>query len=242
MYALIVFVVSAFLWYKQKFSQALGLVLLVVTSLLGFLLFAPVFPYQFQLLVLRDVQELGGPVIAALIGLSIMVVLTFLFGRIACGYLCPVGAVQELVYKVPVPKVRVTAKTITRGVRAALFVFIVLAALIFSVGVLKIFGIRQFFDLSPSPWAYAFAGVLIVSLFVYRPFCRLVCPMGFLFDPAALYGRFKLHRTDACIECKKCETVCPTDEAKREDTKGECYLCRRCIETCPEGAIFYRKE
>ena len=45
-----------------------------------------------------------------------------------------------------------------------------------------------------------------------------------------------------CIGYKKCETICPTDEAKRDDGKAECYLCGRCTDTCPvTGALKYKQ-
>jgi len=84
--------------------------------------------------------------------------------------------------------------------------------------------------------------LLVVSLFFYRPFCRVVCPYGALLSLAGLASRFKLRRNPSCIECGKCEFACPTGEAGREDRKGECYLCGRCTEVCPvKGAITYRR-
>ena len=74
----------------------------------------------------------------------------------------------------------------------------------------------------------------------YRPFCRLICPYAVLLSLGTWKGVFKLQRTDACIECKKCEKACPTDEAKREDGKAECYLCGRCTDICPvAGSLKY---
>ncbi len=46
---------------------------------LGFLIFSPVAPYQFQQLVLRDVQGLGAPLIVGVIGLSVVLLLTLRF-------------------------------------------------------------------------------------------------------------------------------------------------------------------
>jgi polyferredoxin len=75
---------------------------------------------------------------------------------------------------------------------------------------------------------------------LYRPFCRLVCPYGALLSLAAGKSLLRLHRTGACIDCKKCENACPTDEAKRGDAKAECYLCGRCKDVCPAaGALKY---
>jgi len=77
-------------------------------------------------------------------------------------------------------------------------------------------------------------------VFLYRPVCRILCPFGVLFSVFAEFSLFRLRRTDACISCRKCENVCPAGTARAEDPKRECYLCGRCIDTCPkEEALVY---
>ena len=129
-YALVMIAVIAYLWYSGRWRQKIGWLLLVISAMLGFLIFSPVAPYQFQQLVLRDVQGLGAPLIVGIIGLSTVFVLTFVFGRFFCGYLCPVGAVQEIAYHAPVPKFKPGLKKVFMAVRAVVFVvFIVMAFL-----------------------------------------------------------------------------------------------------------------
>ena len=53
---------------------------------------------------------------------------------------------------------------------------------------------------------------------------------------------FKLRRNDKCIDCNKCEEICPTNEAGRLDLKQECYLCNRCKDICPVDAIEYNRK
>ena len=90
--------------------------------------------------------------------------------------------------------------------------------------------------------AVVFAVILVLSLFVYRPFCTFLCPYGLVFSMASRFGRFGLKRTEDCIDCGKCERVCPTVEAGRDGRKAECYLCGRCIEVCPkDSAIVFGK-
>ncbi|MDD1712779.1 MAG: 4Fe-4S binding protein, partial [Methanoregulaceae archaeon] len=68
------------------------------------------------------------------------------------------------------------------------------------------------------------------------------CPYGVLLSLAGWKSLFRLQRTDACIGCKTCEGACPTDEAKRDDGKAECYLCGRCVDACPTpGALVYQR-
>jgi polyferredoxin len=120
-------------------------------------------------------------------------------------------------------------------------VFLLLAFL-FSASLLALFGIRDFFYLILTAGSVVFIAVLLVSVVFYRPFCRLVCPYGVVLSVAAWKSFFKLRRTEACFECRKCEKVCPVDEAKREDAKSECYLCGRCTGICPkEGALIYSR-
>jgi ferredoxin-type protein NapH len=242
MYGLVMIFVIAYLWYSGRWKQKIGWLILIVSAFLGFLVFAPVAPYQFQQLVLRDVQGLGGPLIAGAVGLAIVLLLTVIFGRFFCGYLCPVGSVQEIAYHAPVPKFNLREKTAFMLIRAGFFVVFLLMAFLLSASLLAWFGIHDFFYLILSAGTAVFIVMLLISLIFYRPFCRLVCPYGVLLSLGAWKGLLRLHRTDACIECKKCEKACPTDEAKRSDGKAECYLCGRCTDVCPvAGALKYSK-
>jgi polyferredoxin len=242
-YALIVVPLIAWLWYQKKFSRKAGLVVLVLSTVFGFLLFAPMAPYQFQLAVLGKQQALPVPIIGVFILLDILWVFSLIAGRVFCGHLCPIGTAQELMYLVPVKKVIVGHKRITVAFRWVFFIAFTLAAIILSLGLVQIFGIHEFFHLDvTSPLFFVFIGLLIVAVVIYRPFCRLVCPFGAFLSLAARWSVFKFKNTDRCINCLKCIRACPTQEAGEAATKDECYMCGRCIEACGDtGGIEYRK-
>jgi len=241
LYIFVMMGVLAWLWYRGRISRTLAAAVLVVSAAFGFL-FASIAPYQFQLLLLGDTEGLGGPLVFAIVILGLLLLLALVFGRIFCSSLCPLGALQELASLAPVPKLRLRAKTALYAIRFVVLGIIIVAAVFFSVNILVFVGVPGLFSLAFTVGTLVMLGLLVLSLFLYRPFCRILCPYGALLSLAGLGSRFRLRRNPSCIECGKCEFACPVDEAKRDDLKGECYLCGRCTEACPvKGAITYRR-
>ncbi|MDD3933882.1 MAG: 4Fe-4S binding protein [Methanoculleus sp.] len=240
-YGLLAFAALAWLWYSGRFTRRRALPFLIVSALLGFLVFAPVFPYQLQMVVLGNAAALGSPLPMAIGGLLLFIVLALVLGRVICGQVCPAGAVQELMYLLPAKKRGRAESRVPVAVRAGVFVVFLAAGLGLSVNLLALIGLPAFFHLAvASASFFVFLGIVLLSATVYRPFCRYVCPYGALLAPAASKALYRLRRTDACIGCRKCERACPTGEANPAAGLGECYLCGRCTEACPvDGALVY---
>lgn len=243
LYAIVSVFALAYLWYTGKINRRKAMVFLLVSTALGFLIFTPVAPHNFQQLILRNTAALGASLQVAAFGLLLMLLLSLVFGRIFCGHLCPAGAIQELASLVPLPKFGQNLKQISGGVRAVVFVVVLAAAFGWSIGIIDYFGLQEFFSLDvTSVFFYVFLGLLLLSMVVYRPFCRFICPYGLLLSLTAAVSAFKFRRTEKCIQCGCCERVCPVNEAKVGDRKSECYMCGRCVEVCPvEGALVYRR-
>ena len=239
-YAIIALFILAYLFHKDKFNQKIGYLFLIISTMMGFLVFSPMFPNQLQVLLLGNIKQLGAPLPLAILGLVFFIIISFVFGRIFCGYLCPIGALQEIVYLIPIKKLKIKNKTLPIVFRLIFFIAFIVLVVIFSMGILKYFGFYDFFNLNVnSIFFYTFLVLLAASTFVYRPFCRFICPYGALLSLASIKGLFKLQRNDNCTDCKKCEKACPTNEAGRTDLKQECYLCNRCKDVCPVDVIEY---
>ena len=239
-YAIAVTIIIVLLLRRRKFNKKTGYIFLGVSTFLGFLIFAPMLPYQFQAVILGDMKQLGGPLPLAIIGLVIIVVLTIVAGRVFCGYVCPIGTVQELLYKIPTKKLKTRNKSLPVIFRYVFLAVFIVMAVTLSIGLLEYLGVKDFFYLNTSSaFFYVFLGLLVLSIFFYRPFCRFVCPYGVILSLAAIKSRFRLRRNESCTDCAICDEECPTSEAGRDDPKQECYMCQRCGDTCPHDAINY---
>lgn len=244
-YAITFSIVAAYLWASGRFSARIRYLLLIITIILGFATFSPMVPHQFQGLFehLAEGKRIGTVLFSGIIGIGFLTLLTALFGRQFCGYLCPIGAVQEAAHTIPTQKIKVPQKGVLSVIRALFLVAIIGGAFLLGIELLDYFGFSDFFKLTLSIWAILFIGILLIAIFMYRPFCRIACPVGAIFQVGAFPSLHKIRRTGACIECGKCEAACPTNEANAGDQKSECYLCRRCIEVCPkDGALVYGRK
>lgn len=198
--------------------------------------------------------------------LGFLTVFGTLCGRMVCGFLCPFGLVQDLIYRIPFFKKikRLPGERALRLLRVLLLVgFVVLLPLfavdafglsdpwfckyVCPVGTLEA-GIPLVLS-NPSlqaavGWLYAWKLVILgvilaLSLLLYRPFCRYLCPLGLLYG---FFNRFALYRYQideiACIHCGQCQESCPMQiDVLKNPNSIDCVRCGRCLDACPTGAI-----
>ena len=81
--------------------------------------------------------------------------------------------------------------------------------------------------------------IVLLSLLVYRPFCKYLCPLGAfygLFNGVGFY-RLRIEETK-CVRCGKCQKACPMDvDIVKTPNSPECIRCGKCVDTCPTKAI-----
>ena len=197
---------------------------------------------------------------------GLLLLFSLLLGRVVCGFLCPFGLLQELLHKIPTKKLQ--KSPLTRKLSclkyAVLLIFVLGIPAWFAFRRLPLPGFCRFICpagtlegavlllLHPANGALrAMAGglfwwkcglmllILTGSVFVFRCFCRFLCPLGALYGlmaKLALLG-VKLDQ-DRCIDCGACLRRCPMDIRRVGDS--ECVHCGSCMEVCPVHAISFR--
>lgn len=189
-----------------------------------------------------------------------------LMGRVVCGFLCPFGLVQDLLYKIPLFKKK---KNMPGHKWFSYLRFVVLILLVILLPLLVVseagYGSPWFCEyLCPS--GTLFGGVplvlmdenlqeiigvrfwvkisillliLLLSVKYYRPFCKYLCPLGAMYgllNPIAFY-RYDVDK-EKCNGCGKCREVCKMDiDVCNKANSMECIRCGQCKAACPKEAI-----
>jgi polyferredoxin len=193
---------------------------------------------------------------------GILILFGTLMGRFICGWLCPFGLFQELLYKIPGSKFKLPKwfKYVKYGI---LLIFVILLPLLWvnelgmgnptfckyicPAGTLE-GGVPLVFknqSLQNSigilfKWKMSILVITVVlSIFTFRPFCKMLCPLGAiyaLFNPISFY-RYKIDE-DKCTNCGRCVKVCKMDEkVNKTPNSFECIRCGECKIVCPQNAI-----
>lgn len=184
-----------------------------------------------------------------------------IFGRFICGWLCPFGFIQELLYKIKTPKLKKSRVTrVLSYLKYVLLVFLVILVPIFltAPGFCKLIcpagTLEGGIGLVANPanktmlgdlgffftWKFVLlVGFILGSIFIFRFFCRFFCPLGAIygfFNRFAVFG-IRLERSK-CVDCGRCHEKCKMDIKHVGD--HECINCGECVDACPTGAISWR--
>lgn len=195
---------------------------------------------------------------------GIIILFGVLLGRAICGFLCPFGWFQELLHKIPTKKFstkKLHFLTYLKYIILLLFVIVLPLTIVNEVGMgdpwfckwicpagvlegaipLAIVnsGIRAALG-SLFTWkSCILIGIITLSVFFYRPFCKWLCPLGAFY---ALFNKVSFYRfnidPNKCTSCGACVKVCKMDvEVYKTPNHTECIRCGDCLQTCPHNAI-----
>ncbi len=160
-------------------------------------------------------QALGDPSYAVPLGVIAFFVLPLLFalfaGRAFCAGVCPHGALQDLVLLKPM-KLPVALEQ-----ALSIFPYVYLGAGVLFAATGSAFIICEYDPFIPifrlsgrTVMVLAGAALLILGVFIGRPYCRFLCPYGALLKLAATVAKWRVRVTpDFCTQCRLCEASCP---------------------------------
>ncbi len=181
-------------------------------------------------------------------------------GRMLCGWVCPFGALQDLLYKIPY--VRFQLPSWIRFIKYGILISLVLAVPIllspdFALYFCRLCPVATIE--SAIPWAIINGSTDVVSLAVrlvilftiivlvmghHRFFCKALCPLGACLSFFNRFAAIFPERNTDCIDCGVCNTVCPMETKRGQQTYGvydnraeECISCLECRKKCPTAAI-----
>jgi len=186
-------------------------------------------------------------------------------GRLACGWLCPFGLFQELLNTIPfrtrhLPsllkwlKYPVLILTLllpviwinSAGIGEPYFCKYLCPAGTLEAGLPLGLGNSQLRSLLGALYYWKLTLLLLLiaaSISYYRPFCRIICPLGAFY---ALFNRISLWRFEIdharCTSCGICSNRCPMEiQVPGNPNDPECIRCMRCSTSCPSEAITFTR-
>jgi len=230
--------------YLRGYQRLRRVIMLVSVGYLGFYIGGCLCPLgAIQYLVLSGTTLK----VAFLVTLAIPLLATLLFGRLYCGWVCPAGGLQEIIHSeknaitVPPP--------LHRWLKYLKYV-----ALVSLVALVALAGEPVFENWDPFKVAWNLRGplvplamlaaIMVTSAFIYRPWCRYLCPMGAIFAVAARLSLLRLVPEASCVGCQLCARNCSAQSlAVDKETKRvfidqeECMSCGACRSVCRKEGI-----
>lgn len=225
--------------------------------------------FRFDPLVLLITSIAFRTVIAgALLGIIILI-LSLIFGRFFCGFICPLGTVIDI-FDALIFRTRPVRKIIPlKNLKYMILIFLAISAVtgvsflhffdplvimersltLLLYPVLSFFA-SQFILITNAVFTetlialFFFLSILGLGFIAGRFWCRNLCPLGSLLSLFSRFSLFKFTILEACKDCGICENICPTKAISIEEKAidpAECISCLRCLHECPHQTIAYKK-
>lgn len=179
-------------------------------------------------------------------------VVSFLFKRGFCGWICPVGTVWELCSAAG-RRVRGSNIRLPRwlDVVGRVLRYVIMAAAVYSLVAVPLAAAVGFREIpymwvadlkiihlmaEPTFMIVALAAV-VISFFFGAVWCRYLCPVGGIYSIIGLCSPSAVHRDAAtCIDCHRCSKTCHAfiePEKTERVWSTECDGCMDCVRVCP---------
>jgi ferredoxin len=186
-----------------------------------------------------------------LFGTTIIVII--LFGRTLCGFVCPFGLMQDILYKIrsmlrinciPMNEKIYDVLKVLKWIMLLLFFGICTAGINFCDFCPAIITSPAFAGFKTNLHINGYAAVLflVLSFFKRRIWCN-ICPLGYFIGLFHKISLFRLRKNcQSCTYCGACYEACPmgiksiyTEKKKINITTCDCIMCGECVKKCPEN-------
>ncbi|MHC4182895.1 MAG: 4Fe-4S binding protein [Planctomycetota bacterium] len=181
--------------------------------------------------------------------LAFISVFSIIGNKLFCGWACPIGAIQELFNHIPLPKKFkiMLPFRITNSVRTVIFIAFI--TLVFTIGISIYDYFNPFHFLH---WRFEVLAItvmimtLVAAIFIFRPFCYLICPIGLFTWVLEHFSLLKVKvNKHNCKDCNLCikKSSCPAVQSILDEKRSrpDCFACGRCMEVCPEKALGFAR-
>ena len=185
-----------------------------------------------------------------------LIPITYIFGRVWCGWVCHIGALQEFLF------LGSKFQALKSELANKIMKFLQYLLLVILLSQLFITKTNLWCRIDPFLSAYnlfsatttglaLLALMLLSSIFIFRPFCRAACPIGLILGWICKIPRASiLEETSDCIVCSICSETCQLQAIKRKkeeesfslsfDNK-ECNVCGDCMSSCDKNAVHFTR-
>jgi len=172
----------------------------------------------------------------------LIILVTLLFGRIWCGWLCPQTVIIDITGFLDRTRSKGLGQQIAAYALTLLTCIVVAASLIwYFVSPYEFIPALIAGDLGPVIWGFWISLSVILFLdyaFLRHTWCATVCPyaklQGALFDSKTMVIAFDQRRKEECMDCRACVKVCPVNIDIRRGLNAACINCAECLDTCAE--------
>lgn len=180
--------------------------------------------------------------------LALFLLLVVLANKFICAWGCQLGVLQDFYFRLGqaagLKRWRLPF-TFTNTVRVLFFLALALGAMMGSDIIAPVDPFKIYSPLALTIWGAGFVTLLLAaSLFLYRPWCHLLCPFGLVGWIAEKISVYKIKVDYAkCTACGRCEQACPSTVMgailKRDRVIPDCFACGDCLAACPVRAVSF---